>query len=216
MAIAAAVAAGLSTACSAGTINMIVGNVDVQFVGGTDGGLLHEVSDPDFGPLDPTQAQGVSSTEFEVDSVTPPGGLLMDPPDELYVDMYIPNLGNTLGFGSLIDDAGGPGTIDWFTDSGEFLQLTVESINYTAVDFSVFGVFSFFAEAKVAAQNLPLGLEYQEDVLVSYIATDAMFLSGGSLALASGALTITGEMIPEPTTAVLAVLGGLAACCRRR
>ncbi|MEM8866179.1 MAG: hypothetical protein AAGF31_11605, partial [Planctomycetota bacterium] len=165
-----AVAVGLSSNASAGTINMIIGNVDVQFVGAADGGLLHEVSDPDpvsdpaVMPPDPGEAQSVSSTEFEVDGVTPPGGLLMNPPDQLFLDLNVPNIGGTLTFDTLVQDAGGPGIFTWFTSTGEFLRLEFDAINYTVVDIPLpsLGLFTFFTEATVVSQDLPGALAFEE------------------------------------------------------
>lgn len=220
----AAVAACLPGAASAGTLNMIIGNVDIQFVGGTE--ELFEVGDPDLAydemtmMFDQGEAQSVSSTEFEVDGVTPPGGLLMDPPDSIFIDFLVPNLGPTLAFGTLEQNQGGPDAVlNWFSDSGEFLRLALDPITYSALSFPSFNLasLSIVTTATVVDQNLPTDLPLGSEVLVSYTATDAMFLGGGGNALASGALTITGNLIPEPSSfGMIAVLSAACGFARRR
>ncbi|MEN1681832.1 MAG: PEP-CTERM sorting domain-containing protein [Planctomycetota bacterium] len=220
----AAVAACLPGAAMAGTLNMIIGNVDIQFVGGTE--ELFEVGDPDLAydemtmTFDEGEAQSVSSTEFEVDGVTIPGGLLMDPPDSLFVDLFVPNLGPTLAFGSLEENQGGPDAVlSWFTDTGEFLRLALDPITYSALNFPSFNLASLniVTTATVIDQNLPTALPLGSNVLVSFTATDAMFLNGGGLALASGAVTITGALVPEPgTLGLLMTLSAASGVTRRR
>jgi|GEM_PF-4560277 len=214
----------LPTTATAGTINVIVSNVDVQYSGGTTG-TLFEVDDPDFGSSNPADSQVVTSAEFELDGVSQ--SLLMNPPTNIWVDLLVPNLGPSLTLGSLqSDQGGGPGTDDFafelFTGDGFSLQLGIDSINYVAVDIPIAGtgLFNFFAEAKVLSQNLPAGLAFQEDVLLSFIATDAAFLGGPNTTtglLSSGALTITGQsVVPEPASLTMGVLGLLSIACLRQ
>lgn len=221
-AIVTAVAVGLPSFASAGTINMIVGNLDVQFSGAME--RLIEVDDPDFGSLDPdnNDAQPVSSTEFT--STNPAVNImLMDPPSDLFIDLLVDNMPSTLTFGSLQTVSGVDGKLNWFNRAGESLLLTFDEISYTAVNFPAFGLglFSFFAEGTVVAQNLPGGLQYSQDVLISYTSTDAVFTRGGGIGAAmDGALTVSGQMaIPEPSSICLVGLmltGGSAMALRRR
>lgn len=207
----------LPGAARAATINMIVGNLDVTFDGMN--GTLFDLGDSDGGNLDPSEARRVSSTEFDVDGVTQ--FLAMDPPDDLLVDLLVTNLGSELTINSLVMGAGGSGSpvfgFDWFDGDGNFLRLGIDSVSYTLVETGVAGLnfFNFFASAKVLDQSLPaaVGFGFAEDVLLSYVATDVMISKGPNggarLMLATGALTVTGQQIPEPTAGYL-LLGTLA------
>ena len=184
---------------------------------------------PDGGNLDPGDARNVSTTEFEVDGVTEV--LLMDPPDELLVDLLVQNLGSELTLNTLEMNQGGTGSfefgLDWFDDSGNFLRLGIDTISYSLVETGVAGLnfFNFFANAKVLDQSLPseVGLGFEEDVLLSYTSTDVMISKGPNqgarLVLATGALTVTGQqLIPEPATGylMLGVLASMAVTMRWR
>jgi hypothetical protein len=73
-------------------------------------------------------------------------------------------------------------------------------------------VLFFTSEAVVLDQRLPSGLRIAETVSVSFTATNPGLQIGQgstSMAIASGVMTISGVLIPEPTAVVLA--GAVAA-----
>lgn len=206
-------------AADAAMINTIIGNFDVAFDGMT--GELTDFNRPLGGNLSSAEARTFSSIEIEVDGVSEE--MLMNPPDALFGDLLIPNLGASLTTGSLVSNAGGDGDIntfgfDYFDGLGNSLRLGIDDISYTLVTTGIPGlnVFAWFAEAKVLSQSLPGGFQYGEDVVVSYTASEVMVINGGATVVASGAMTITGALVPEPSAAVLAALTGLAGVLRRR
>lgn len=216
LAVAATVALGASA--QAGMINTIIGNFDIAFDGST--GELTDFNRPDGGNLDATESRTVSSVEIEVDGIT--DVMLMNPPDALFADLKIGNLGAELATGALTNAPGVTGFgFDFHDPSGNKLRIDLEDISYTVVEtgFPGLNFFSWFANGKVTDQSLPNGIAYSEDVLVSYTATEVMVLSGQTgvrTLVASGAMTITGNMVPEPTAAVLGLLASLGGCFRRR
>lgn len=218
-----AIAATLLTATvgQAGMINTIIGNFDIAFDGAT--GELTDFQRPDGGTLDTADARTVSSVEIEVNGTSQV--MLMNPPDALYGDLKVTNLGAELTTGALVSNVGGAGAdafgFDFFDNAGNKLRVELDDISYTVVETGLPGLnfFSWFAEGKVIDQSLPNGILYDEDVLVSYTATEVMVFQGQNgvrSLVASGAMTITGNMIPEPTSAVLLALAGLGGFFRRR
>ena len=152
--------------------------------------------------------------------------MLMNPPDALYGDLLITGLGAELTTGSLVMGVGGSGDptafgFDFYDNAGHELRIGIDDISYTAVATGIPGLnfFNFFAEGKVLSQNLPGGFAYGQDVLLSYTATEVMVLTGQNgirSLVASGAMTITGDMVPEPTSAVMALVTLAGAALRRR
>jgi len=222
-----AIAVCLPSNASAGMINILVSNFDIAFDGQT--GELTDFQRPDGGNLDPNESRTVTSFEVEVDGVQ--DALLMNPPDALFADLRVTNLGSELTTGALIQGAGGSGDptafgFDFFTSAlgGVELRLGIDDISYTVVPTGVPGLnfFNWFANAKVVSQDLPNGQVLSEDVLVSYTATEVMLFTnqnGARTVVASGQMTITGNMIPEPSTVCLiglALSGAGAATLRRR
>ena len=222
-----AIAVCLPSNASAGMINILVSNFDIAFDGQT--GELTDFQRPDGGNLDPSESRTVTSFEVEVDGVQ--DALLMNPPDALFADLKVTNLGSELTTGSLVMGAGGTGDptafgFDFFTSAlgGVELRLGIDDISYTVVPTGVPGLnfFNWFANAKVVSQDLPNGQVLSEDVLISYTATEVMLFTnqnGARTVVASGQMTITGNMIPEPSTVCLiglALSGAGAATLRRR
>lgn len=219
--LAVAAAFALSTGVDAAMINTLISNFDVAFDGAS--GEITDFNRPDGGTLDAGDARTFSSLEIEVDGVSEV--LLMNPPDALWGDLKITDLGSELTTGALVQDVGGTGTeafgFDYFDPSGNLLRLEIDDISYTLIQTGIPGLnfFNFFGEAKVVDQSLPEGIAYAEDVLFSYTATDVMIMSGQNGArtvVASGQMTITGEQVPEPAGLAMVALGGLAACFGRR
>lgn len=223
-----AAAVCLPSAASAGMLNILISNFDIAFDGTT--GEITDFQRPAGGNLDPGESRTVSSFELEADGVSE--ALLMNPPDALFADLKITNLGSELTTGALVQGAGGSGDdtdfgFDFYTTAGggTELRLGIDDISYTVVPTGIPGLnfFNYFAEAKVLSQSLPNGRLLSEDVIISYTATEVMTFQGQNgvrTLVASGQMTITGNMaIPEPATASLfglACVAGIAANRRRR
>ncbi|TWT42759.1 hypothetical protein [Botrimarina hoheduenensis] len=212
-----------ATSSEAALINTIIGNFDIAFDGAT--GELTDFNRPLGGNLNPAEARTFSSFEVEVGGST--AAMLMNPPDALFGDLLIGNLGSELSTGALVSNAGGTGNptafgFDFFTATGHKLQIGIADINYVLVTTPIASLnfFNWFAEGKVVGQSLPNGIEYAEDVLVSFTATEVMVINGQNgirSLVASGAMTITGEMaIPEPTSLALVASTLLAGVTTRR
>jgi hypothetical protein len=119
-----------------------------------------------------------------------------------------------------VGNNGGGFGFDWFTQSGNNLRLGITSLDNVLVTNNVF---FFTGRATVLSQNLPFGLAFvPNSVVFAYTAT-LPSLNGVSptrFAQGSGALTISGQQIPEPGTIGLLCVGvavlGLAAAARLR
>lgn len=219
-----AVALGLAVSTGqAATINAIIGNFDVAFDGAN--GEISDFNRRMGGNLNPAEARTISSFEVEVgdDSIL----MLMAPPRNLFADLLVDGLDDELQFGSLVSNTGGNGVdgfgFDFFTAAGDQLRIEFDEISYTLVQTPISSLtfFNFFAEGTVVSQNLPNNISFDGPVLLSFSATEVMVTTGAgggaSRLVASGAMTITGEgtAIPEPSAAVLALLG-VAGAVRRR
>lgn len=224
----AAIAVCLPGVARAGTINLMIGNFDLQFQDQA-GGQLFDVANPALAfdvdgtpPVDGFNAgaQQVSTSEFVFNENTV--ALLMSSganPDanadgDLFTDVLIDDLGASLTLSDFLENQGAAGgVIDWFSDTGHFLRLSLDPISYIGLNLPMgFGFFNFVATATVVDQNLPANLAFDDQVLVSFNSTDAAFLSGNTMMLASGSLSITGAgSIPEPAAGALVAVAA-AAC----
>ena len=203
-------------------LNILVGNLDVVFDGNT--GALSDATFPNSSPSqNPAESFLVTSVDIEVNGLT--DTLLTSPSDMLFADLIKLNLGPELALGAytMTAPAGSGFGLDLFsTTAGLNLNLDFDEINYLIVDSSVPGadLFTFNFEAQVFSQTIPNGRLFGDTVLVSYTATDADFTigqGGGVSALtASGQLTITGTLVPEPSSLALIALGGALIARRRR
>ncbi|MEQ8848420.1 hypothetical protein [Botrimarina sp.] len=206
----------------AATINAIIGNFDVAFDG--QSGEITDFNRPNGGNLDPAESRTFSSFEVVVDGVSEV--MFMNPPDALFGDLLVDGLGPALQINSLVQNVGGDGAdgfgFDFFTPGGDELRIAFDDISYSLVTTPIpsLNFFTFFADANVVSQNLPKEIQFDGPALLSFTATRVMVMSdddGASSVIASGVMTVTGEgtIIPEPTSAALALLG-LAGAVRRR
>lgn len=211
----------VATVGEAAMINTIIGNFDIAFDGAS--GEITDFNRPNGGNLDTAESRTFTSLEIEVDGVTE--FTKMNPPDALYGDLKLTNLGSELATGALTS-GGGTGDpnafgFDFFDTDGNSLRIGIDDIDYTVVETGLPGLnfFNWFAEGKILSQSLPNGIAYATDVLVSYTATDVMVMQGQNgvrTLVASGAMTITGNNVPEPTAAMLLALAGAGSLFRRR
>jgi hypothetical protein len=202
---------------------MILSDMDVTYFGDASnntGSIFDTIGQPG-GNLNASEADVVEAATFEVDT-THVGTLMNSPGSALYGDMRINGVGPSIPLNSLQTNRGSNGNVfgfDWFTQSGNNLRLGINAVDVLITN----NVFFFTGTATILSQNLPFGLAFApEPVAFSYTATRPS-LNGADpsqSAMGSGALTISGELIPEPGTIGLLALGGvLVASCfvpRRR
>lgn len=214
-------ALGFPLAAQSATINMIISDVDVSYSGGAAGntGSIFDVIAHPGGNLNPAESDEVESVVFELDMVNQ-GTLTSVPANVLSADLRVDGVGATLPLNTFqtgIGSNGGGFGFDWFSASGEKLRLGIDKVDVLLTNNVLF----FTGTASLLDQNLPFGLQFKasEPIVFSYTATlPGVVGSPATGAMASGALTISGEQVPEPGTLILIVASALAsvAVFRRR
>lgn len=210
---------------NAGMISTFISNFQIAFDGAT--GEITDFNRPNGGGLVPADARTFSTLEILVDGTTEV--MKMNPPDALFGDLKVTNLGAVLplGFQENVGGAGNPSAFgfDFFDASGNSLRIGIDDITYALISFPGFGsTFQFAAEGEVLSQTLPISAQYGSSVLVTFTASDVMVMQGVggvSSMIASGSMTITGDMavIPEPSSLVgglLSLAGVVGFGLRRR
>lgn len=172
----------------------------------------------------PTQADPLITVDFLVD-----GSLVNSITTNSFIDLYIPDVVNIPSAPNTvfnITTVGNPGFFDLLFGSPiatEFLALDLNEVTIFYND--VAGIVQFTLGAAVAqidTQNLPFGLQIGEPVAVTFSANIQSRTSAGgfitSFTTGSGSGNVEGPLVPEPTAAVLVVLGSLVALpfARRR
>lgn len=206
----------------AGTINIVLSDMDVTYSGGAAGGTgsIYDVIGHAGGHLLPSESDELESAVFEMDMVQV-GTLMTSAADHLWGDLKIDGVGTTLplsAFQSNIGNNGGGFGLDFFTTSGKSLRLGMNKIDMLLSN----GVMFFTGTASVISQNLPFGLKFDatKPIYFSYTATLPGIVGNPATgAMASGAMTISGTMdVPEPASFALVGFGGLigGALLRRR
>lgn len=218
----ALVAVGLPLIASAGTINIILSDVDVTYAGDQGvGGAIYDVTGLNGGNKNTTEADKVSSAVFEQDMV-PIANLMSGGGTDYYADLRIDGVGATVplaGLNNVGSNAGNFG-FDFFSSPGNLaFHLGIDKIDLHLTN----GVLFFTGTASnVTSQNLPGGMAFDtsKPIYFSYTATlPGIVGSPATMAVASGAMTISGTMIPEPTTLATLALGlaiSSVSCVRRR
>ena len=213
----------------AGTINVILGNMDVSYLGSAAGGtgsFFDAMGGHSGGSQAPGTADEITTATFELDNVLQ-GTLMNSNPPLLYGDLKIDGVGASIPKGVFQPVAGNNGGgfgFDFFTSDGYLIEHGIDKISYILEK----NIFFFFVTASVilATQNLPFNLEFTAPTVnFSFTATSVSTPAGSpvTLAMGSGAFTITGEgeiPIPEPAVAMLLssglVIAGLTLPRRRR
>jgi hypothetical protein len=202
----------LPAAADGATINMILSDMDVSYFGGAAGntGSLFDTIGHPGGNLNAAEADEVETAVFEVD-MTHVGTLMTSPGNTISTDLRVNGVGASLALNTFLTNIGSNGGgfgLDWFTQAGNNLRLGINSVDLLLTN----NVFFFTGTATVLSQNLPFGLAFvpNQNVVFSYTATlpgiNGAGGGGGNTttgAMGSGALTISGEAIPEPATIAL-------------
>ncbi len=205
----------LSSHASAGTINIILSDMDMIY-NNQAGGAIYDMTGKPGGNMDANEADPLQGAVFELDMTPITGSPFMN---DMWGDFSLDGVGqltkglNFASVGANTDDFG----FHWFDDAGRFLKLNFEQLNVAITDnvFLITGTAS-----SLDSQNLPGGLAFDpnQPIVVSYTATLPM-TAGNPLeaVLASGAMTISGTMlIPEPSTVGLAMLSAGSLLVTRR
>jgi hypothetical protein len=127
--------------------------------------------------------------------------------DDLHGDLRVDGVGASIPLNTFqpsLGSNGGNFGFDFFTaGAAESLQLGITNVSLLISP----GVFFFTGQATVRAQDLPFGLAFDtsKPIYFSYTATapGVNGTSPTSMAIGSGAFTISGELIPEPATIAL-------------
>jgi hypothetical protein len=201
----------------AGTINIILSDLDVLYMGDEMGGAIFDaMGGINGGNLVENESDSIGSAYFEMDGAPANGTLAASTllnsaanGDDIRLDFLMTNIGPTVPKNVFLPSVGANGNsfgLDFFTDTGFRLRLNTTSMTLRISN----NVFTFDGEGQLYDQNLPFGLviDQNQPVVYSYTATLPSVPVGGNgfpiaQAVASGALTISGIMIPEPTTNIL-------------
>jgi hypothetical protein len=206
----------LPLAAQAGTINIILSDMDVTYMGDMNGGTLFDaMGGHSGGTLAEGTADNISTAVFERDNSIL--GTLINTAadgDDIHVDLRIDGIGPTVTknvFLPLVGSNGNMFGLDFFTDDGDVLRLTTNQVQLFVSD----NVFFFSGTGTVTGtQNLPFGIApLLPTVQFSFTATLPAVPVTPTIgsALGSGALTISGVEIPEPGSVVLSCVGLIAA-----
>jgi|GEM_PF-3680904 len=211
--------AGLTTSIStAETINIILSDVDLLY-NNQAGGALYDLTGKPGGNMDPGEADPLQGAVFELDMIPIAGSPFMN---EMWGDFLLDGVGqlSTGLFFSTVGSNTDSFGFHWFDDAGHFLKLNFNELDVAITNnfFIIVGTVS-----SLDAQNLPGGLAFaaSEPIVLSYTATLPMLVGGTgtplTVAVASGAMTISGTMIPEAGSFALAVTGlTIVSFARRR
>ncbi len=217
----AAVALALCASSSyAGTLQIQFTGMDLVY----DGTALYDAGANAGGNLDPGEADPLQTVDFIVD-----GNNVLSLSDDVSLDVFIPDVNSIpdTGIFTNITTPGNPGFFDLLICTSplaaEFLSIDLDEVQISYLDA---GLFEFTFGAAISddlAQNLPLGLQIGDPVTVSFSAAvvhSSLTTAGGFVTgfLANGTGQISGEVIPEPTSAMLMAVAGLVALplARRR
>jgi hypothetical protein len=179
---------------------------------------------PTGGVQDPNDADALDTLEFKIDGVSQ-GSVLMS---DIWADVYIPDVTglSDVDFDTVILTTGNLGYIDLLIGTSplaaEYLRLDTEQVTIGYINASSLVQFVFGAAVvSIESKALPFGLEIGDEVTVSFStrvnpgskSSENEVVTGFT---ASGTGEVRGEAVPEPTTALLALVGLLGIGNRSR
>jgi hypothetical protein len=215
----ALVAFALPMMVDAGTINIIIGDQNVVYLGteaGNTGSIFDTPGGHGGGNETPVTASQVTTATFKLDGDVE-GTLLNSNPPLLYGDLRVDGVGNQVPKGTFqanVGNNGGGFGFDFFTTDGHLVELGIDELSGLLIGDGIF-FFHGTATVNLLSQILPFNLEFTSPtVSFSYTATSVSVPLGGpgtliNMALGSGAFTITGEGIKvhEPAATILLASG---------
>lgn len=199
--------------------------IQIQFTGldlKYENEQIYDLQSAGGGAGDSAEADPLASMTFLLDGVAVGTLTSSDLGTEIYADILIDQVtGIPAGGGEIIQTGGSSGYFDIFTSStGYGLGLEVNTFNVYYSDNRV----TLAADAvatSFSGQQLPFGLEFDQDEPVSIIFSST--LSNVETVQdyvvsfeASGTGTVTGTLVPEPSSVTLAVIGALGLLVVRR
>lgn len=206
------------------------GSLQIQFTGlnlSYDGTNLFDSAFPNTtGGGDPAQSDVLTSMSFYLDGIQV-GSLLSS---DIFADVYLAGIVNIPDTGGVVNSIGNGGTFgfDLLTENnvpGWGLALNVDKMQFFYTGSKIAIAVSGLASG-LFAQALPFNLEYDPSEPITIVVASAeltnVTTAGGFLtgfnAGGTGNIAGIGYVVPEPNSAVLLSLGGLAAamCLRRR
>ena len=230
LALAGLAVLALPLAVQAATINIILSDMDVIYSGnqGAPQGAIYDNVALPGGTKNPLLADPISQAEFELGGGPPPaapGGdnTISFDDDRMWADLRVDGIGPALAT-NVLQTVGANGNdfgLSFFSDSGLMLDLNINELDVLVSP----AVFFFTGEVtELVSQNLPFNLQFDptQPIQISFTATFPTVLNQSTItsAVASGALTISGTQIPEPSTMLLLLAGvtgiGLVAVQRPR
>lgn len=211
----------VSGQASAALLNVNIAGVDLEYKG-TEGKIVDDAADAlnPAGEMDTAKADDADLASFKV-----AGGALIDswmtPPDGIYADLLIESAPASLPIGTTDLTLSGDNEFVWWVGDGDeaagnaYLRVSFDTLSVTRIAPAPgFEIFNVVGTGSVVAQSLP-GMEFADEVSFSYTATDTAFSSTFGMAR-DGVISITGQMVPEPSTLSVAALGLFVAFGRRR
>jgi hypothetical protein len=214
----------LPVAAEAGSINIIIGDQNVVYLNteaSNTGSIFDTPGGRGGGNEAAVTASQVTTATFKLDGNVE-GTLVNEDPPVLYGDLKVDGVGNPIPKGivqSNVGSNGGGFGFDFFTSDGYLVELGIDKLTNLLIDDGIF-FFRGTATVDLLSQILPFNLAFTSpNVFFSYTATSVSVPPGPpgtnvTMAIASGAFTITGEghVIPEPGIAALLGSGvGVAA-----
>jgi hypothetical protein len=213
-AVVTVVLATFSASSLAATIQISFTGLDLVY----DGSAIYDAGSNAGGLADPADADPLITVDFTVD-----GTLVGSLSSDISLDAFIPDITGISAAPNTVDvqtTPGNPGFFDLLIGTSplasEFLLVDLEDVTFTYIDILNMVQFTFGAAISDSiAQNLPFGLVMGDPVTVSFSAqvVPGTKIDNGTDITgfeASGTGEFRGPAIPEPTAALLLVLGTLA------
>jgi hypothetical protein len=196
------------------------GMIDITMTGA---GLTY--SDPDgIGAGTGTLTDSGAPTDpLALVSITEDGNpvTLLQPPTQMSFDLSVGSIPSILipaATGSTSVTAPAGGSFDLFLSNSSALSLTLDEVEvtYTRITSSLFDIRVFFTGTvgSIDSQALPAGVELGEPVTLSFNIQQGSTVALGDYLQSytgSGTGIISAERIPEPSTLLIAGLGGMLA-----
>jgi hypothetical protein len=212
-------AVAVPLAAQAATMNIHTTDMDVTYMAATSGGSVFDAMGGfSGGNFAEGTADDITSADFEVDSnIVASLSNTAANGDDIHVDFRVTNIGPLSKSNSVVT-VGNNGFnfgLDFFTDAGHQLSFDTDEVSIL-INNNIFLVTGELELDLDDPQVLPLGLSFDptQPIQFSFVANFPSLPVGGigtpiNVAVASGVLTISGTVVPEPAAQLL-ILGSMA------